>query len=449
MTPVLLFLLFVSLTAIPVDANEEGEQIDTSLDTSEAIARANEGTTTRLIHDDIMPNAKRNAVPCTARGCKWPKVGNHVQIPVSISSEYTTNEKNIIIRALVTFHKSTCIRFVWRRWTDRDFLSFFSGSGCWSYLGRQGGKQYVSLKKDGCLYTGIVQHEVLHALGFHHEQVRSDRDQHVNILFHNIQEGKESNFRKVDTNNLATPYDFESVMHYSKYAFSKNWQPTIVAKRDPNLNFGQATSMSTNDIARSATDEGAQRDSSSDTSVVIARANEGITTRLIHGDIVPNMKRNADPCTATGCKWPKRGRYVIIPVVISRSYTRRERITIIRGLVSFYRKTCIRFVRKNGGITVISTSSLDLGTESNFQKVNTNNLGTPYDFQSVMHYSNYAFSKNGQPTIVAKSDPNLVFGRAESMSDNDIARKQKSVTGGAGRPSDTRCCKTTENVLDV
>ncbi|KAG7242741.1 hypothetical protein INR49_020116 [Caranx melampygus] len=339
---------------------------------------------------------------------------------------------------------------------------------------------------------GIVQHEVLHALGFHHEQVRSDRDQHVNILFHNIQEGKESNFRKVDTNNLATPYDFQSVMHYSKYAFSKNWQPTIVAKRDPNLNFGQATSMSTNDIARgeeldtccSQQQTPVTTDSSSDTSVVIARANEGITTRLIHGDIVPNMKRNADPCTATGCKWPKRGRYVIIPVVISRSYTRRERITIIRGLVSFYRKTCIRFVRKNwwhhsylyffsgsgcwsylgrqrgrqlislrrNGCLYTDTVQHEVlhalgfhheqvrsdrdqhvnilfenileGTESNFQKVNTNNLGTPYDFQSVMHYSNYAFSKNGQPTIVAKSDPNLVFGRAESMSDNDIARKQ-------------------------
>lgn len=250
MTPVLLFLLLVSLTAIPVDANEEGEQIDTSLDTSELIARANEGIRSRLIHDDIMPNFKRNAVPCTARGCKWPKVRGHVRIPVSISSVYTTDEKNVIIRALVTFHKSTCIRFVWSRSTDRDFLRFFSGSGCWSYLGRQRGRQDVSLMKKGCLYTNIVQHEVLHALGFHHEQVRSDRDQHVNILFDNIQKGKEWNFQKADTNNLDTPYDFQSVMHYSKFAFSKNRQPTIVAKSDPNLNFGQASSMSANDIAR-------------------------------------------------------------------------------------------------------------------------------------------------------------------------------------------------------
>lgn len=133
------------------------------------------------------------------------------------------------------------------------------------------------------------------------------------------------------------------------------------------------------------------------------------------------------------------------------------------------------------------------GRESNFQKVQTNNLGTPYDFNSVMHYSKwvytcvcwsivnlytsgahalrgewrtdkrstrttdaidrvdglgtphrhtstqlllvmrvrvclfvsssrYAFSKNGQPTIIARTNPNLNFGRATEMSQNDIHR---------------------------
>uniref|UniRef100_A0A3B4WIJ0 Metalloendopeptidase n=1 Tax=Seriola lalandi dorsalis TaxID=1841481 RepID=A0A3B4WIJ0_SERLL len=231
MTPVFLFLLFFSLTAIP------------------PVMSVCFPAGTPLTHGDIVPNLNRNADPCTARGCKWRKRGGYVRVPVSISSAYS-NERNIIIRALVTFHKSTCIRFVWRRWWHWNYLYFYSGSGCWSYLGRQKRRQPVSLKKNGCLFTDTVQHEVLHALGFHHEQVRSDRDQHVTILTQNIQSGKESNFRKVQTNNLGTPYDFQSVMHYSKFAFSKNGQPTIVAKSDPNLNFGQATSMSANDIAR-------------------------------------------------------------------------------------------------------------------------------------------------------------------------------------------------------
>ncbi|XP_070821460.1 high choriolytic enzyme 2-like isoform X1 [Chaetodon trifascialis] len=202
------------------------------------------------MHGDIMQSRGRNAVPCTAKGCKWPKFWRYVYVPVVISRGYTHAQRNFIIRSLVTFHRHTCIRFVWKKWWHWSYLYFFSGSGCWSYLGRQRGKQLVSLKSNGCLYTSTVQHEVLHALGFHHEQVRSDRDTYVRILTQNIIPGRESNFEKVETNNLGTPYDFNSVMHYGKYAFSRNGQPTILAKSNPNLDFGRATYMSANDIAR-------------------------------------------------------------------------------------------------------------------------------------------------------------------------------------------------------
>ncbi|XP_053179679.1 high choriolytic enzyme 1-like [Scomber japonicus] len=230
--------------------NVNKRNINESQDVSNVIAKANADITSGLVHDDIVPTTKRNADPCTARGCKWRKFGRYVRVPIVISSQYSSAERNIIIRGLLTFHKSTCVRFYWRRWWHRSYLYFFSGTGCWSYLGRQGGGQRVSLRRNGCLYQDTVQHEVLHALGFHHEQVRSDRDRYVNILTQNIQSGRESNFAKVQTNNLGTPYDFNSVMHYSKYAFSKNGQPTIVAKSNPNLNFGQASTMSANDIAR-------------------------------------------------------------------------------------------------------------------------------------------------------------------------------------------------------
>ena len=66
-----------------------------------------------------------------------------------------------------------------------------AGCRCWSYVGRRGGGQVVSLDRRGCVYHQVVQHELLHALGFNHEQTRSDRDSHVRIIYQNIMRGEE------------------------------------------------------------------------------------------------------------------------------------------------------------------------------------------------------------------------------------------------------------------
>ncbi|KAG5849136.1 hypothetical protein ANANG_G00106800 [Anguilla anguilla] len=95
-----------------------------------------------------------------------------------------------------------------------------------------------------------VQHELLHALGFNHEQTRSDRDNHIRVLLQNVVSGMEHNFNRIDTNNLATPYDYNSVMQYHRYAFSKNNQPTMVPIPNNNVEIGAATQMSYNDILR-------------------------------------------------------------------------------------------------------------------------------------------------------------------------------------------------------
>ena len=55
-------------------------------------------------------------------------------------------------------------------------------SGCWAYLGKQGGEQVVNLTPPGCMEEEHITHEVLHSLGFYHEHSRSDRDKFVEVI---------------------------------------------------------------------------------------------------------------------------------------------------------------------------------------------------------------------------------------------------------------------------
>ncbi|CAH2245720.1 astacin-like metalloendopeptidase [Pelobates cultripes] len=60
---------------------------------------------------------------------------------------------------------------------------------------------------------------------------------------------------------------------------------------------------------------------------------------------------------------------------------------------------------------------------SNFQKRNSNNLGLPYDYTSIMHYPRTAFSTiNGKSTIVPKPDPNVNIGQRDGMSHLDVKK---------------------------
>lgn len=74
----------------------------------------------------------------------------------------------------------------------------------------------------------IVLHELVHIVGFVHEQCREDRDNFVNILYENVINGTERNFDKYTfPYKVYTPYDYDSVTHYNEDAYSRNENPTI------------------------------------------------------------------------------------------------------------------------------------------------------------------------------------------------------------------------------
>jgi len=49
-----------------------------------------------------------------------------------------------------------------------------------------GGMQTVAIEEIGCLYSYLIQHETMHALGFWHEHQRPDRNTYIKINWDNI-----------------------------------------------------------------------------------------------------------------------------------------------------------------------------------------------------------------------------------------------------------------------
>ncbi|OZC12701.1 shTK domain protein [Onchocerca flexuosa] len=177
----------------------------------------------------------------------WP----NGRVPYVISPAYSNNSKLIIMEAFKEYRRLTCVRFVPKKLFDFNYIYIAPNDGCYSMIGNNGGRQEVSLG-DGCLKKGVVIHELMHALGFFHEQNRADRDLYVNILWENIKPSLVEQFDKYSAaiiDDLGSPYDYDSVMHYSARAFSKNGKPTILPKSiDKIIKIGQRRGLSPIDV---------------------------------------------------------------------------------------------------------------------------------------------------------------------------------------------------------
>ncbi|XP_072905219.1 embryonic protein UVS.2-like isoform X2 [Hemitrygon akajei] len=127
---------------------------------------------------------------CSAgdRSCLWPSSqNNNIYIPYVFQSNYKRAQRELISTALSELESLTCIRFKYRS-REVTYLVFIDGIGCWSYVG-PGTKtaQEISLQIPYCMDVGIIQHQLMHALGFYHESSRSDRDDHVEVKMENVE----------------------------------------------------------------------------------------------------------------------------------------------------------------------------------------------------------------------------------------------------------------------
>uniref|UniRef100_A0A8C1XQK8 Metalloendopeptidase n=1 Tax=Cyprinus carpio TaxID=7962 RepID=A0A8C1XQK8_CYPCA len=237
-----LLILCVCATALCLVSNTEID-VDNGKDLD--IFEINEAAGLDLVEGDILINEGEDRNTILGEKYRWPTT-----LPYVLDSSLEINAKGVILRAFEQYRLKTCIDFKpWSR--EPNYIFVFKDV---TQMGnRRMGKQNLSIGA-GCDSLGTVEHEFLHALGFWHEQSRSDRDDYVTIVWDQIKEGHEHNFNlhnETESSSLGVPYDYGSVMHYSKKAFSIGSKPTIVTKIPEFLDvIGQRMEFSDSDLLK-------------------------------------------------------------------------------------------------------------------------------------------------------------------------------------------------------
>jgi len=173
---------------------------------------------------------------------KWPDA----TMPYVIDSDVPNQQR--ILDGIAHWNTRTQFKIV-PRTTEPNYVRFKRDltldAACSSALGMVGGGQVIATT-DACP-TGSVIHELGHAWGLHHEQVRADRNGNVTVLYQNMDKRFSYNFDQALGNTKDTGYyDFGSIMHYGATGFTRNGQDSMETV-PVGIPIGQRTALSAGD----------------------------------------------------------------------------------------------------------------------------------------------------------------------------------------------------------
>lgn len=168
--------------------------------------------------------SKRGSYPVTT-----PQLWDKAEVPYLIHPDLPNSSR--VEKAISYFNEHTPVRFVPYE-NQRDAIVFEPGpENCYSLLGRVGGMQPIKLA-EGC-HSQEIMHEIMHAIGFIHEQSRPDRDHFIEILWQNIEEKYQPQFAMVPDLLLEaernSPFNYHSIMLYEPNNFTI--RPDLMAIR--------------------------------------------------------------------------------------------------------------------------------------------------------------------------------------------------------------------------
>lgn len=163
-----------------------------------------------------------------------PKIWKKGIIPYTIEKSLPNYDD--IKTAIDYINQETNVNFINRK-NSKDYVAFVKGDkNCYSAVGRNGGKQLITLSP--LCDTGAIIHEMVHTIGFYHEQNRIDRNKHIEVFWGNIEKKFWPQFKIIQTEstlNTDTPFDFKSIMLYPPTFFAKDKKFATMASLDGEL----------------------------------------------------------------------------------------------------------------------------------------------------------------------------------------------------------------------
>ncbi|XP_054471768.1 hatching enzyme 1.2 [Anoplopoma fimbria] len=261
---------------------------------------------------------------------------------------------------------------------------------------------------------------------------------------------------------------FLSAAHAQKYLFSPKQGPIGYKERDEYDGTAMDEIIKANEFQASR---------------VVDRS-----TSFREGDIAVSSGKRSKVCFARSCLWSKSvDGHVYVAYKLSPDYSEMEIKLIKKGMEGVQKGTCVRFVPwthqrdyvdiqpksgcwsflgARGGRQTVSLQSpgcLNVGVIShefmhalgfvheqsrfdrdnyvtimwpniwrdrvrNFEKFKTDNMDLPYDYSSIMHFGMYAYSQDGEPTIIPKNSKNIKdikLGQASTLSRIDRMKINK------------------------